>query len=116
MDIDKMEAGPEMNALVAERVMGWQKIRDPLAPKGTTNRYRYVDKDWLGNDRRLPKFSTDISPAWLVVEKMLEKHEAFHLEYIPDKQWYAMFWFATYFTSADTAPLAICRAALKAVE
>ena len=106
MDIDKMEAGPEMDALVAERVMGWTAERKPGLPHL-----------WLPPGHFISGWSpsTDISAAWQVVEKMLEKHEAFHLEYIPDKQWYAMFWFATYFTSADTAPLAICRAALKAV-
>jgi hypothetical protein len=132
MDIDTMEAGSELDALVAEKVMEWNGTHD----------VQYVDLDtwysWckncgkLGEDGEIghwepgmdqpkgcavpPRYSTDITAAWEVVEKMprleLIKYPGGHFfagtGYADEDGW-------EFEAEAPTAPLAICRAALKAV-
>ena len=67
----------------------------------------------------LPKFSTDIAAAWLVVEKLLPEYD-FYFEVSGNRiedGWFAMFGDDLDKAEvAETAPLAICHAALKAVE
>jgi hypothetical protein len=85
----------------------------------------------------LPRYSTEIAAAWEVVEKIkaidLQKKtgidfpdECMIVAYDREENvWYAGFhavfgydagWVQDAMASAETAPLAICRAALKAVE
>lgn len=123
MNIDEMQAGREMDALVAERVMGWD--RDVMgclgAPKGAKE-YDTQCHSWIGawdengNPNFLPHYSTDIAAAWQVVEWM--KDWNFTLDWL-GSDWQAMFQTeddGEFFVNADTALLAICRAALKALE
>lgn len=126
-DINKMEAGIEMDALVAEKVMGWEvlfpidqidyrlaELRDPL----TCDTWHMAT--WHP--------STFIADAWKVVEKVKEPLRSpyydcgyqFTIQYN-----YKGFWVAGYYddgydncfsyrhAEALTAPLAISRAALK---
>ena len=106
--------GPELDALVAEKVMGKEQYAEELTkeeahwvyqlPAGVTTVYRF------------PKFSTSIEAAWEVV-KQLESH-GFHLvkTQIPKLGYMCVFdnllvpheW-------GETAPHAICLASLKAV-
>jgi len=54
-----MEAGPELDWLVAKHIMGWkegQKILESLSGVGI-----------LG-EKALPRYSTDIAAAWEIVE------------------------------------------------
>jgi hypothetical protein len=91
-----MKPGCELDALVAEKVMGW-----------------CTDTDRGGF---LLDFSTSIADAWVVVEKLASTY-LFCLENS------GSFWVADFGRSADrraqctaeTAPHAICLAALKAV-
>ena len=129
--MDKMEAGPEMDALVAERVMVWTKIDtwhgEPLA-EGWNG---FWDGEWIvwterplsdEEDQSKPWTpSTDISAAWPVVEKLqsMEITIRFHPQH--RGPWkvtlFGLDGDLTFITEfADTAPLAICRAALKAME
>lgn len=65
MDIDKLEAGRELDALVAERVM---EI-DLAAVRDEVGWYKHPD----GYTRREPPclpYSTEIAAAWEVVEKL----------------------------------------------
>jgi hypothetical protein len=119
-----LEAGRELDTLVAEKVMGWTKWRSPVVPRGS------AEPDcWLTNDRTSPTFkiahwspSTDIACAWQVVERMRDRGFALelHYEFGCSIQWVADFsndgWSSTGEQLGDTAPLAICRAALAAVE
>ena len=100
MNIDEMPAGTEMDRCVAEKVMGW----DP--------------SEWhQGQDCRRWKPSNDIAHAWEVVEKIRDRYAvSLHAGILPSG-------FTPYAAMvkgiksyADTAPLAICRAVLKAVE
>lgn len=98
MNIDAMEAGREMDALVARQVMGWPE--QDCHPGALA---------WAGWSP-----STDIDSAWDVVEKMIEKHRVDLHGLRGGKDWRC--WVAGFdHADAPTAPLAICRAALKAV-
>ena len=128
----------ELDALVAEKVMRW--IRDPLQP----------DSHWLDPicqalplEQRpttkyifrvgvMDRFSTDISAAWQVMEKLKDRvgdkeRELLEVNWLPAKnKWVAGIWCyeqkmlggsvarASFVASADSAPRAICLAALKA--
>lgn len=143
MDIDKLEAGKELDALVAE-------IMEPKPLQ--TKTYRQLEQEDAGNytcweifspggwwkigidwcevekneeQNKVPDWipakepSTDIAAAWEVVEELRNKAEYMNLEYYSGK-----YCFAIHYTPhsddrhqgiAETAPLAICKAALKAV-
>ena len=115
----EMEAGRELDALVAEKVMGWTRDdRGAWVPPGCRplrNGY-YTERPGC--------YSTDIAAAWRVVEamrvagwytKVEDGHDGPPSE--NPRGWHcrvsrAYDWFEGW---ADTAPLAICRAALAAV-
>ena len=86
----------------------------------------YVRFCWEGNQ---PRYSTDIAAAWTVVEKMKDSvvtPDLFAITYDSDvKLWtagiqeffsYEGHYFGKYYAKEKTAPLAICKAALKAVD
>lgn len=114
--MDKHQAGHELDTFVAERIMGW-KDKGLYWLRGGE---KYLDKPELGK-KFTPPFSTDISAAWEVVEKIQDYQkppQAGHplrLEY----HWWVNKWWACIGSSEDlveAVPLAICRAALKAVK
>lgn len=109
----------ELDAQIAEKVMGWLPIPDGMQH----GRPQQVFRDPQGGDRTLDcgcvedfNPSTDISAAMEVVEKMRE------LEYFP-KLWAAQMWNVEFWTdekfiasaNEDSLPRAICQAALAAV-
>ena len=125
MNTDEMPAGRELDALVAEKVMGFCLCPyDPKWMRADTGSGIWIDGDtWRCTDHGKPAFtpwrsySTDIAAAWEVVEKMREDYE-------PRIELWDEGWEVTILTGTDrgsasgralTAPLAICRAALKAV-
>ena len=112
-----MKAGRELDALIAEQVMGW-----------TYHPYGNGGGKWLDaagkqvafgglNGGSLPHYSTAIADAWAVVEQLS----------CTTKQYWTIEYFSTgcvatfnlndfeYQSSANTAPLAICLTALQAV-
>lgn len=137
-EIDKMESGPEMDALIAEKVMGlipcasrfympliagaWDEIHCEHIDAGKSGICFDPDPD------KVPRYSTSIATAWKVVEKVAqlnaEKKEGWGSFDLGDRikdgkvEYYAIFSGKNLpnsnEVSADTAPLAICRAALKA--
>jgi hypothetical protein len=142
--VSALEAGRELDALIAERVMRWSDVGEKpmyaldggdtlngpparLVQEGTAWRGTRPD----GSEGFLPAYSSDIAAAWLVVEKLGMSVVC------SEDGWYALkpediehstlrgTAFPTivlvgkefaYPEPADTAPLAICRAALLAVE
>ncbi len=96
-----MKAGRELDALIAEKVMD-----DMLAGIRLDGSPMFDD---------IPHYSTQIADAWLVVEKLKEEFD-FDISY--SKQGWTMYVYNDTYSGiyADTAPLAICLAALKAVE
>ena len=135
----ELDAGPELDALIAEKVMGWQWAnavgKSFLLPNGVTERERYHWKPGKdGPPRRIeefytqmdyckiPRYSTDIATAWVVVEKLMPV--VGHIYPAHDEETgKLMHWCAVvekgdserFGVIASTAPLAICRAALRAV-
>jgi len=108
----------EQDALVAEKVMGWTAKRLGKEPwpdgsycDGITN--SSCTEFW---------FTEEIAPAWQVVEKMREEGHTFVLHH--SDILFARFFLTSdggivrkdrdYWGEADTAPLAICLAALRA--
>lgn len=113
-----MNAGRELDALIAEKVMGFETVNF----KSSDPHEIIVTKDAEGNMRMaVPFYSTDIAAAWEVVEKLrdtwaIELHGR-------DGAWSCLVEEGDEVTAhfiaiaeADTAPLAICLAALKVVE
>jgi len=130
-EIDNLEAGSKMNALVAEKVMGckveYKHKGAPEEPSCGCNERRPHNQLWNElSDDLLADYSTSISAAWEVLEKFRGNGKEWELviglnnytisnmdcegQFLPG-------W--TYndgiiLVDAPTAPLAICRAALKA--
>jgi hypothetical protein len=116
-----MEAGRELDALVAERVMGFEIREHKRIQKGSIKkRGRYpvyeIKELWAGN-RTLMFYSTDIAAAWRVEERIAELGliDEYCWEIIkisstkkgyPPTQWYQI----------HASPEDRCRAALRAVE
>ena len=118
-----MKAGRELDLLVAEHIFGWA-CTDEIA---CNKEKHHVDREnlwWVapGQTRKtfacmIPWYSTNISPAWVVVEKMQAKGIHFSIDAY---QAHGQNEFGALFGSkerndaiAGTAPLAICLAALK---
>lgn len=119
--IDSLEAGPELDILIAEKVMGW-RLGEPHYVYEKDMHGGSTEQSWEGpglprKDGTKPlnfgfNPSTSISAAWEVVEKLYPQ-QGFALV------WYGLrFWEATFAlgaAEAATAPVAICRAAMKVV-
>ncbi len=114
-----LQPGPELDALVAEKVMGWKSRKSVgLATHEGDNLWIRPDNCAAG----LRVYSTDISAAWEVVEKIksiIKRNFFFELLYTPERpHWYAVFSSTKperrYSADGRTAPHAICLAALKA--
>jgi hypothetical protein len=106
--MDELKPGREMDALVAERVFGWKRLRNQVG--------WYRDGDKSTWNMREPRFSTDISAAWTIVEKL--KGMEPEIEWSDEIHAWCVVFYKSKIDSAtlgDTAPLAICKAALKAV-
>ena len=117
-EIRNMPAGREMDALIAERVLDLDVNGDRVCGKGFIKNM---------NVRLLPHYSTNMSAAWEVVEKIKDWGEGWCPQIYWDDndglepgEWVAEFnkyWEAEndyrhFEAVADTAPLAICCAAL----
>lgn len=116
-DILKMPAGREMDALI------WMALHEQN-PDLTL--CRFVDGDYQPNAGypvghiSPPNYSTDIAAAWEVVDCLKSKCGEIAVGYTSDdKQWGCDIWYMhenqhghSIGGFADTAPLAICRAAL----
>lgn len=101
----------KLDGIIEEEVIGYQG--EEVTLNGVTV------KRW----RPWPHYSTDIAAAWLVVEAMeargsaLELVDRIHLSGTGERWWCCFkgkMWGQP--EKADTAPLAICRAALAALE
>lgn len=106
-----MEAGRELDAIIATKVMGWE-IGD-----GDTWQLISPECSVVMRGVNWWRPSTDIRDAWDVVEKLHKKNAEFVLRIYNQGQWccdHNIFKFSEAY--ADTAPLAICLSALEAYE
>jgi hypothetical protein len=136
-----MGAGRELDALVAERVMGWTGIHcmmggGPYGPMEGFTPHGDPTGHGIAN-KSVPAYSTSISAAWEVVERFkTERADHGHSETLFEvvkvmDHWAARYYWVSYNSdmflaagvpresteefaraSGETAPLAICRAAL----
>jgi hypothetical protein len=126
--ICNMLAGKDLDILIAEKVMGLCAHDWQLIPSDDDGVHRVCKKCHLEFWGLRPplygvhygSYSTDISAAWEVVEKMNEKWSVRAVSYY-QSDCVANIWDVTnfdkeYHARADTVPLAICRAALLAIE
>lgn len=109
-EILKMEAGRELDALVAKDVMGWHKLDGNWKDNIWEKADGHIKGDWHPSE--------DISAAWEVVTKIRS------MGWGVDISWFHEFIYCALHkpdsviikqANAETAPLAICRAALLAV-
>lgn len=128
-EILQLEPGPELDRLVAERVMGWhrepyrnEKFPRIIAQWKDANGEVMVSENIDGSLGWSP--SIDIVAAWEVVEVLYMRGmvpEVYGVWFTRKKKWVAMFWYDTKDgmntakSEARSLPLAICRAALLAV-
>jgi hypothetical protein len=132
-----MKPGPELDALVAEKAIGFRRATAETAP----NFAHHIDvlkQTWFLSDEErgtcfsaVPEYSTEIAAAWEVVEKLIAKHYFPSVQHLPGDRGEENFWECTLgweklpgadlglreyvSATASTAPHAICLAALKAV-
>ena len=125
MNADTIEAGRQLDELIAIKVLGFEKHEgwdeNSVGQRvDDTHFIRFDDNDIVVEYQawELPHYSTDIAAAWLVLEAL-----AFYCELgksTKEKNWIKIFAdkgsLRIIEAEADTMPLAICRAALKAVE
>lgn len=120
MNVNEMEAGRELDALVAQHVMGCKVLGSELTGffcgcSPETHR----DKDGF-----LPRFSTDIAAAWEIVEKVkATSSRGYVLDFLRGEWTVGLRacgdagepeLYDHCAGCAEEAPLAICKAALKA--
>jgi len=118
----------KLDALVAEKVMNWQYRQD--APEnyscpefgGNAGWWQEPDGDWLcANcmEEIFPSYSTNIAAAWQVVEKLREQSIAMTISTMGPRSETMVYTTVAGVNSStvweESAPLAICVAALKAV-
>lgn len=125
MKIADIPAGPDLDRLVAEKVMGWKWGPTGADYSGWQGSKQYPNGMWnRKNDACRGHWSpsTDIAHAWEVVEHMEQNGGlianmysqrgcwSVGIEPLPESRYIEVFR-----EVAETAPLAICRAALLAV-
>lgn len=119
-----MNAGRELDALVAEKVMGTEGIRTIQSldhrgwhrEPGTLGPSRDLGDGRTGREAiQIPHYSTDIAHAWLVVEHINLFDNGTRLGRDDNGAWVVMDWTNDVLAKADTAPLALCLAALHVI-
>jgi hypothetical protein len=117
-EILNMPAGKEMDKLVAEKVMDEKGFKSVIDTITEYNGFGVVNRPVYG-EIEFPCYSTSIVAAWDVVEKMQNQEQGnwfFNLQretFAGTRDWYAEF--GGFRLWGNTAPLAICRAALLAI-
>lgn len=122
-----MKAGRELDALIAEKVMGLTRHDESYVAEGVGKVLRFVWRDGCGTcvysgDMFLPRYSTNIADAWEVVRKMgmvliensgeaFGKLDEWNVQFVGHDKEGEPHWVSE---SAETVELAICLAALKA--
>lgn len=113
-----MEAGRELDALIAEKVMGKTvRSKNEVTNNAFKPEYDELVVD-LGNERYefIRHYSTDIADAWKVLKKLIQLGAEINVGFY--KQWDCSIDYpigCNWLVQAETAPLAICLAALEAV-
>lgn len=118
MNIDTLESGEEMDALIAENVFG-RLVTWNRAFQYTTDEERKEDP-YIHAFLTIPEYSTNLTAAWKIVEELQSRH--FYVDIRTCSDFYEVW--ITKHESGDTTstfahprlPFAICKAALAAIE
>lgn len=102
-----MNPGRELDVLVAEKAMGLEVKSEGRYEVGPVYKTEPNAKGFTGEES-IPHYSTDITAAWQVVEKMGIYLDGHGTKWVAWSQGHKGI-------EASTAPHAICLAALKAV-
>jgi Phage ABA sandwich domain len=105
-----MQPGRELDLLVAEKVMGLTIDSAMCYPANKEECDIFRNGAFY---KVCPYYSIDITTAWEVVEKIKESNDPFYLSFY-DHKYLCQFAKDKDHAIADTAPHAICLAALKA--
>ena len=122
MTTTELEAGRELDALVAEKVMGWRRKTYWACNEETVG--LFPPNGPFDEHDQYPEYSIDMNAALLVMEQVRSLGWWPTLDYL--KYWdNVSYWFATfrnvnengYLDNHDASPaVAICRAAIKVVD
>lgn len=127
-EILAMKPGRELDALVAINIFGWQKVVFGgvvmIAPPQNDERMHWAANwDEHGCPHWIPHYSTDISAAWEVFEKIKNLGGWIEIAWNPKKKHYRCMVGANFSSGVlksidvsgfEEAPEAICKAALLA--
>jgi hypothetical protein len=114
MDIDISKPSRELDACVAEKVMGWKRTPYEYGDHWNDHSGKYLG---CGYQDLVPPYSSDIAAAHRVVEKMLADGHLIGISHdylLSDDKWVVEFAAGPCDGEATTLPLAICIAALRA--
>ena len=105
---------PEIDRLVATKVMGWKMFEIKLTDSRVIGGFYDDGKIFIGVGEWSP--TSDIRVAWQVVKKFYEKGDKVTVTNTLGGNWccYVSTGTSQFSAIAETAPLAICLAALKA--
>ncbi|HEX7900808.1 MAG TPA: hypothetical protein VF950_23820 [Planctomycetota bacterium] len=116
-----LSPGRELDAAVAAKVMGWHDVKfQPIANafgEKVLDEYAGHPPNDLLKNAIIPKYSSNIQFAWEVLEKLKSISVFAAVISAKGQPWVCKVNKDTAFVEerADAAPLAICKAALKAV-
>lgn len=114
--MQRLEAGRELDALVAEKVMGWSGV------EWRGFEYAVGIHPVTGMVQGVYRYSTDITDAWQIVERLTRDGRAVFIDSagFDPEEWRVIVSVddpeGQLPSEAATAPLAICLAALETVE
>lgn len=111
MNIDQLQPGRELDILIAEKIFGHMMNEDHIVKWAQIS-----DDDWEPSFEPCPHYSTSIADAWQVVEKMKELGAEINIGFY--EKWDCEFDYpigCNWRAVAETAPEAICKAALIAI-
>jgi hypothetical protein len=117
-DILTMDAGREMDELILKHIFGFEHLPPPAMP-----RFQRPTEHGVETIDYPRPYSTDIWSAWQVVEKMIGNDWDFYMENASNNRTNPDLFWVMFDKNAEgdncaeceSAPLAICRAALLAV-
>lgn len=115
----KYKPGPELDAIIAKKIMRWTFLEK--YEQTSLSGKKFIGEGWLDFDNEFwekpHNYSTDIDDAWDLVEELCPKKDEFRLARFNMGEWRCTFaYFNGLESSAETAPMAICLAALETLE
>jgi hypothetical protein len=119
MNYDTIPAGKALDILIAEKLFGWTGIDKRWVEMGRTYATGWKGGDTSRGHSDVPNYSTDIAEAWKVFGAGFELMDLHNYGDADSNGLWKCSVIWSYknkgWAEAETAPLAICRAALNAI-